>query len=466
MILTITTTHQPATDLGFLLRKNPNRCQSFELSFGKAHVFYPEANQDRCTAALLLDIDPIGLVRSRGPSGDGFNLKQYVNDRPYVASSFLSVAISQVFGSALSGKNSTHTELAAQKIPLEAGISVIPCRGGDRFLRNLFEPLGYEVEAIRHPLDETFPEWGESSYFSVTLRKTSTLQEFLTHLYVLIPVLDNDKHYWVGTDEVEKLLRHGAGWLEDHPEKEAITLRYLKHFTSLAKEALARLTIEEEGVDSDEENEANRSDEEALESKISLHETRLDAVLEVLKQSGAKKVLDLGCGEGKLLRRLLHAKQFEEIVGLDVSIQSLEHASERIRFDRLRPKDQARIKLIHGSLLYRDKRLAGFDAAALVEVIEHLDEPRLSAFERVLFEFARPTVAVITTPNREYNVKFEDLPAGKFRHKDHRFEWTRAEFSNWAQSICNRFGYTVELLPVGEEDSILGAPSQMGIFRI
>lgn len=466
MILTITTTHQPATDLGYLLRKNPNRCQTFDLSFGKAHVFYPEANESRCTAALLLDVDPIGLVRSKGPDGEGFSLEQYVNDRPYVASSFLSVAISQVFGTALSGKSSTHEQLVRQAIPLEAQVAVIPCRGGERFLRGLFEPLGYEVTAVRHPLDEMFPEWGESSYFTVTLRKETTLQELLTHLYVLIPVLDNDKHYWVGTDEVEKLLRHGAGWLEEHPEKEAIALRYLKHRRSLAKEALARLTTEEEGVDPDEAQELHQNDEEILEAKISLHERRLESVLEILKQSGVKRILDLGCGEGKLLRLLLRTKQFEEIVGLDVSIQSLERAKDRLQIEKLRPKDQARIKLLHGSLMYRDKRLSGYDAAAVVEVIEHLDESRLAAFERTLFEFARPAIAVVTTPNREYNVKFENLPAGKFRHKDHRFEWTRTEFANWTQSICKRYGYEVTVLPIGDNDSIVGAPTQMGVFKL
>lgn len=435
------------------------------MSFGKAHVFYPEATKERCTAALLLDVDPVGLVRGKGPSGEGFSLEQYVNDRPYAASSFLSVAISQVFGTALSGKSSTHEHLIKQAIPLEATVAVLPCRGGERFLRELFEPIGYEVEAVRHPLDVTFSEWGESVYFTVTLRKNTSLQELLTHLYVLIPVLDNDKHYWVGNDEVEKLLRHGTGWLEEHPAKEMIALRYLKHRKSLAKEALARL-ITEEGIDPDEIEKVHQSEEEALEAKISLHEQRLDTVLEVIKNAGAKRVLDLGCGEGKLLRLLLRTKQVDEIVGLDVSMQSLERARDRLQYDNLRPKDQARIKLIHGSLMYRDKRLSGFDAAAVVEVIEHLDEPRLEAFERVLFEFARPSLAVVTTPNREYNVRFENLPAGKFRHKDHRFEWTRTEFSNWAQSICKRFGYEVELFPIGESDPILGAPSQMGVFKL
>src|SRR4051812_24651758 len=158
MLLTVSTTHRPATDLGFLLYKNPARPQAFDLAFGRAHVFYPEATDERCTAALLLDVDPVGLVRNRrGPGGEAFSLEQYVNDRPYAASSFLSVAIAQVFGSALSGTSKERPELAKQPIPLVARLSVVPCRGGEGFLRELFEPLGYVVTATHHPLDERFP---------------------------------------------------------------------------------------------------------------------------------------------------------------------------------------------------------------------------------------------------------------------------------------------------------------------
>ena len=465
MLLTISTTHHPATDLGYLLHKNPARLHTFPLSFGQAHVFYPEATPERCTAALLLDVDPVDLVRKRrGPSGEGGTLDQYVNDRPYVASSFLSVAISRVLGSALGGRSKHRPELAEMKIPLEAKIAVLPSRGGENFLRRLFEPLGYEVIAERHPLDEAFPQWGESSYFTVQLKGEVRLQDLLTHIYVLIPVLDNEKHYWVGDDEVEKLLRHGSGWLSSHPEREEITRRYLKYRRDLAREALARLT-EEEAPNVDQAEAIHDGEEEAVERNLNLNEQRLNTVVAALKSSNAKRVLDLGCGEGKLLRVLIADRSFEEIVGVDVSHRSLQIAQERLRLERLPDRQQQRVKLLHGSLMYRDKRLSGFDAAAVIEVIEHLDEPRLAAFERVLFEFARPETIVVTTPNIEYNARFENLPAGKFRHKDHRFEWTRAEFRDWAQSMVQRFGYSVRFLPVGPEDKVLGAPTQMAVFE-
>lgn len=463
MLLTLTTTHQPATDLGYLLHKNPAKCQSFPLSFGQVHVLYPEAGDERCTAALLLDVDPVAMVRGRGGISQTV-LAQYVNDRPYVASSFMSVAIAQVLGSALDGRSKERPELAQTPIPLEATIEVLPCRGGEGILHEIFEPLGYEVQAVRYPLDERFPDWGESPYYSVRLSKTTTVSELLTHLYVLIPVFDNFKHYWVGQDELEKLLKRGEGWLGSHPKREAIAHRYLKHQPSLARQALARLA-EQDDQPAEEPEPRSESREEVLERPISLNDQRLGTVVAALKASGAKRVLDLGCGDGKLLRELLKEKQFEEIVGMDVSVRSLEIAKDRLRLDDLPTKKKDRIHLLHGSLMYRDKRLAGFDAAAVVEVIEHLDPPRLSAFERVVFEFARPGTVVLTTPNREYNSTWPSLPAGQFRHSDHRFEWTRAEFEAWACGIAKKFGYEVRFLPVGPEDVKLGPPTQMGVFE-
>lgn len=455
MLLTITTTHQPATDLGYLLYKHPAKIQEFNLAFGKAHIFYPEASEERCTVAMLLDIDPIDLIRGKG----NFALEQYVNDRPYTASSFLSVAIAQVFRTALNGICKDRPELVQTPIPLTATINVLPSRGGERLLQNLFEPLGYTMTIERHPLDPNFPEWGDSRYYTVTLEHTLTLSELLSHLYVLIPVLDDEKHYYVGDAEVEKLLRHGEGWLSAHPEKETITRRYLKYQRSLQRQALERL-IDDVPADDDTAD----AEEEKIERPMNLHQQRLTTVLSILKSSRAETVVDLGCGEGKLLKLLLNETQFTQILGMDVSIRSLEIASDKLK--RLPERVRQKANLIHGSLMYRDDRLAGYDAAAVVEVIEHLDPPRLSAFERVLFEFARPNTVVITTPNAEYNIKWESLPAGKFRHSDHRFEWTRAEFEAWANGICQRFSYTVRFEPVGEVDPEVGAPSQLGIFEI
>lgn len=462
MLLTITNTQSPSTNLGYLLHKHPGKFQSFELSFGYAHVFYPECQDGVTTAALLLDVDPVGLVRGKNRE-QSFLLGQYVNDRPYVASSLLSVAISQVFSSAMQGRCKDRPELVTQAFPLTARIEVLPVRGGEDFLHRLFEPLGYTVTATRHALDEQYPEWGESPYYSVSIAGTTTLANLLTHLYVLIPVFDNAKHYFVGDAELEKLLEKGGTWLAEHPEKEFITRRYLRNRPNLYREALARLVEAEPDV-VEEEVAAKDQAEESLERTISLNDQRHGTVLAALRASGAKSVLDLGCSEGKFLRLLLDDRQFERIVGVDVSMQVVQRAAKRLNLDRLPLQKRERIELIQGSLTYRDQRLAGFDAAAVIEVIEHLDPPRLAAFERVLFEFAQPRTIVLTTPNSEYNVRWETLPAGKFRHGDHRFEWSRGEFQAWAERVATQFGYTVRFTTIGNVDPDVGAPTQMGVF--
>jgi 3' terminal RNA ribose 2'-O-methyltransferase Hen1 len=453
MLLTISTTHAPATDLGYLLGKHPDRFQSFDLNFGKAQVFYPEATSECCTAALLLEVDPVDLVRGKGTS-----LDQYVNDRPYVASSFLSVAIAKVFRSALSGQCKDRPDLVTLEIPLSAKLSVLPCRGGANFLHSLFEPLGYIITAIKHPLDEHFPEWGDSNYFSVELTATMTIQALLNHLYVLIPVLDADKHYWVGADEVDKLLKHGEGWLNEHPEKEQITERYLKRQKSLAQSALIQLGADDEAAELEVQ-------EVAIEKPISLNQVRQETVVATLKRYQAKRSIDLGCGEGKLIRLLAKDTFFEKIGGMDVSYRSLEYAQQKLDRLFLSAAQLEKVELFQGSLTYRDRRLENYDAATLVEVIEHLDESRLAALERVVFEFAHPNLVLITTPNSEYNIKFENLPSGKFRHYDHRFEWTRVEFQTWAKDIAERFNYTVSFEDIGSIDPVVGAPTQMAIFE-
>lgn len=467
MLLTITTTTKPATDLGYLLHKNPSRSQSVELPFGELHIFYPEASDEQCTVALLLDIDPVGLVRNRrGPGGDSGLLAQYVNDRPYVASSFLSVAISRALREAMAGRSKERPELASAALSLSARISVVYCGGGEKLLRRLFEPLGYAVDVEQHQSAAHTDRSTGSPYFTVSLKGELRLSELLSHIYVLIPVLDDEKHYWVSDDEVDKLLKHGEGWLQLHPERELIAQRYLKHRHSLVRDAIARIVADEDPNAGGPIAKAGEDEGEPNEKVVTLNEQRYSSVLTALRSSGASSVLDLGCGEGRLLRHILAERQFSRVVGMDVSHRALERASSRLRLDQMPDRQRERLTLLHGSLMYRDNRLEGFDAAAVVEVVEHLDPPRLAAFERVLFEFARPSTVVLTTPNSEYNVRWPTLPAGKFRHGDHRFEWSRAEFQSWANSVCHRFGYDVRFAPVGPVDDEVGSPTQMAIFTL
>ncbi|ASU60380.1 3' terminal RNA ribose 2'-O-methyltransferase Hen1 [Nocardiopsis dassonvillei] len=544
MLLTITTTASPATDLGFLLHKHPDRAQSFEQSFGTAHVFYPEATEQRCTAALMLDVDAQALLRTRtSVSTPDFALAQYVNDRPYATSSLFTVALGRVMRSALRGDCRQRPELARTPIPLELRMPAVPCRGGAERVRSLFEPLGWAVEAEPVPLDPGLPGWGDSHYLSLTLTGTVRLSEALSHLYVLLPVLDGNKHYWVDRSEVDKLLRAGGlaagdagiaattgdvgdagtgaagepadsngtdgpaettvsngpsvsaesdgpvetGWLAGHPERSWIVRRYLNRRDGYVRTALARLAeaddLTEDGEGDDpgvEEASAAPSPEERAPS---LAEQRAGAVMAVLAAENATSVIDLGCGAGQLLTRLVRDRSLERVTGVDVSVVSLERAHRRVcrgcdpgGRDRHRPlfsdtvaaRDRGDAgrgpELLVGSVVYRDKRFEGYDAAVLMEVVEHIDPSRLPAMEESVFGSARPRVVVVTTPNAEYNTHYEGLEEGALRHSDHRFEWTRAEFTLWADGVADKHGYRVRYLPVGPEHPDTGAPTQMGVF--
>ena len=461
MLLTVTTTHRPATDLGFLLMKHPDNVHETGLAFGRATVFYPEASEGRCTAALTVEVDPVELVRGKG-KGAAIE-EQYVSDRPYAASSLLSVAIGRAFGTAMGGRSAHRQELADRPIPLEATVTPLPARGGKELVARLFAPLGYAVEAEEIALDPAHPEWGASPYVRLTLRGERRLADLLTHLFVLIPVLDNAKHYYVGEDEVQKLLRRGEGWLDRHPERELIVRRYLKGLRSLVRSAMAGL---EESVEAEsaEEVAARDAAEEELERPYRLNDERMERVVATLKALGATQVLDLGCGEGKLLRCLLKERGFARIVGVEVAPRVIAAAADRLRLESMPDMKRKRIELLQGSLVYRDDRLKGFDAAAVVEVIEHMEAERLPAFEQAVFGHARPGAVIVTTPNREYNALFERLADGALRHPDHRFEWTRAEFEHWAASVAAAHGYEVRFEGIGTPDPTHGAPTQMGIF--
>lgn len=463
VLLTLTTTHRPATDLGFLLVKHPDRVHRFDLPYGVATVLYPQASEACCTAALLLEVDPQRLDGGRG----GEQLNRYVNDRQYAASSLLAAAMNRVFRSAARGECKDRPELAATPIPLTIRVPSLRCKGGVDLAARLFAPLGWQVAGEPVPLDPAFPQWGESRYVDLTLDGTLRVADALNHLYVLLPVLDDAKHYWVAPDEIDKLLEKGEGWLAAHPERALITKRFLAHSRALAR--LAESRLDELLPDSVEEAGADASDEEAElpaeASRIPLSAQRREAVLAVLGQTGAKRVLDLGCGAGALLADLMKDARYTEVVGADVSTRSLELAERRLRLDRLSDRKRARIKLIQTALTYMDDRLQGYDAAVLMEVIEHVDEPRLPALCQAVFGHAAPTHVIVTTPNVEYNVRYETLEPGRHRHGDHRFEWTRTQFVAWAQATAAAYAYTVRFQGIGEEDLHLGTPTQLALFR-
>ncbi len=492
VLLTLTATATPefpvASDLGFLLHKHPDRVQLFESSVGRAQVFYPESTPARCSVALLLEVDPVGLVRNKRFGADGFALAQYVNDRPYAASSLLAVALGRVFGTAMKGRCAMRPDLEGARLALEVTVPAVPARrGGADLVTRLFEPLGWDVEALPIPLDVARPEWGVSDYVDLTLRGEQVLADALSHLYVLLPVLDGAKHYWVSPDEVDKLVRTGGGWLGEHPERDLIAHRYLARQSSLVREATERLaelddqpaddgapTDTTDGRPDDSSHDASgevsahtsgntQADPPVIEG-VPLVRLRREAVLAALRRLGARRVVDLGCGEGALLADLIADPTFSDVLGVDVSARALARAEKHLRLDRLPDSQRARVQLRLSSVTYRDEEVAGADAVVLMEVIEHIDPDRLPDVSRAVFGHARPTHVVLTTPNADYNVLFAGMPAGSLRHPDHRFEWSRAELAEWAEHVADEYGYAVELSGIGPMHPDHGCPTQLAVF--
>ena len=457
MLLTITYKGENTQELGFLLHKNPERTQQFELNYGKAYVFYPEVSNKCTTAALLLDIDPIDLARGKAGSRDG-GLFDYVNDRPYAANSFLSTAIVRILGTAMSGRCDKKQELADTPLDLSATIYSLKDNGDTELAQQMFEPLGYKTNVQRNMLDAKFPEWGISPYINLTISGKVRLSQLLNHIYVLIPVFDKQKHYYIDEDEIEKLLNHGEGWLAEHPYKEKIARRYFDAKKSYARRAIDILIANEE-TDSD-----DISAEEEKEIHTPLNTLRMEAVKNAVLASGAETVIDLGCGECRLTSLLLSEQQIKKVTACDVSVSVLEKAAQRLHLDRMNPYKKNKLNLMQASLTYKDKRFEGHDCACAIEVIEHIEPMRIPAFERSVFEFACPKTVIVTTPNREYNANYENMQENSLRHSDHRFEWTRLEFKEWTEHICEKFNYTCVISGIGDNDENLGNPTQMGVF--
>lgn len=455
MILTITYEKQNASDLGYLLHKNPYRPQSVDISKGKAYIFYPEISDTSCTVSMVLDINSVNLVRKSKNS-----IFDYVNDRPYTSSSFLSVAIAKVFSTALSGICQKRPELVDEEVPIQASLTMVPCKGGKKIIYDFFasEPLKYQVEVVEFLLDENHPHWGKGNYYNITIKKKTTIKEVLRHIYILVPSLDIDKHYFVSENEIDKLERYGEPWIQSHPFKEEIISRYMIKMKSLYNQAVKRLL-----EDSDEKEE--EKDIEKLNTKLKLNKLRMNAVVEAILNTNTSKIIDLGCGEGKLIGKIINNNHINKITGVDISYSQLERAKKRLRLDELAPNRRDKVKLIQGSLTYIDERFQGYDLATLIEVIEHIDYDRLWMLEKNIFENARPKFVIVTTPNKEYN-EYYGMKESNLRHPDHRFEWSRNEFESWCLRITKEYRYDVTFKEIGETIDQIGAPTQMGVFAL
>ncbi len=460
MFLALQAQISPGQDLGYLLHKHPDAHYQQESSLGLAHVFYPEVLADSATAVLMLEVDTIGSLRSKRKQHLG--MEQYINDRPYVAGSLLSVAIAQHLGSALNGHSRERPERVDEALPLTLTLAAVASRGGPEWFQTLFEPLGYQwqVERYAYPGVQSTSDIDkspESPYYTLTLKHCLPLNQALSHLYVLLPVLDRHKHYFYGPDEVDKLLRHGQGWLEKHPAQEQIAQRYLAHRRSFATDALQQLMAEPTPAPD------HSSRESQLEAPLTLNQLRIQAIVDFINSKNPHRVIDLGCGEGRILEAILKQTHTPQVIGVDVSPQELERAEKRLKLEWMTESQLERLKLYQSSALYRDQRLAGADCLLLIEVIEHLESYQLERLARVVFGESAAQNILITTPNRDYNSVF-GMAINQLRHPDHRFEWSQSEFKDWCQQQAERYGYTLQIDGIGPQDPESGHPTQSACF--
>ncbi|MFN8672328.1 MAG: 3' terminal RNA ribose 2'-O-methyltransferase Hen1 [Candidatus Sericytochromatia bacterium] len=460
MLLSITCEDKNCQELSWILHKRPDKIQSFPIISGNAYVFYPEYSDNKVKVCLALDIDTINLVRKLRLPVASYALQHYVNDKPYTASSFMSSAIANVFSSALNGICKEKPEIVDLILPLEVEISVLKVLGGEALIKRLFEPLGYQIEVESFNLDEDFKNWGKSRYYKIKLKNNITIKELLSHLYVLIPVFDMDKHFYIGTTEVESFLKKGDKWLQIHPEKGAIVRRYFKNLGKYSNLVLNRLNDSLENTYQEME-----IPKEIKEKKESLQKIRLNTVLEKLENLYTTSVVDIGCGEGMLLKLLKSKKRFEKICGTDVMYQNLLIAKDKLDLEETTTHRADRIKLFQSSILYKDERLKEYETVCLIEVIEHIEEDRLDSLEEILFGYLNPKYAIISTPNAEYNAVYMPENPTNFRHDDHRFEWNRDQFRQWVNKICEKFSYSAEFFDIGDVHEKLGTPTQAVIFK-
>jgi 3' terminal RNA ribose 2'-O-methyltransferase Hen1 len=237
------------------------------------------------------------------------------------------------------------------------------------------------------------------------------------------------------------------------------------HRAGLVRTAVARIA---EADDTEPEELDNATDAAEIgddrDRPVPLVEQRHVGVVAALHACGARRIADLGCGDGALLLKLVGDSAFAHVLGADVSARALDIAARRLNLERMTDRQLERIHLVQSALTYRDSRLADLDAAVLMEVIEHVDPPRLPALERTVFGDAAPTTVIVTTPNIEHNVRFETLSAGALRHRDHRFEWTRGQFRDWATQVATTYSYGVRFESIGADDPDVGPPTQMAVF--
>ena len=443
MQLTIQATGDNAKVMSHLLSKNPANLYERNQKGHLVRFFYSKFTDQEVEATIFVTPDPIELVQSNSNS---YDITHYINDREFAVSSIFCSLIRSALGTALNGQpKEQYMEWVDHPFSLQFEFGPVVSTLTDQQLAELFEPLGFALAITRQEIDYSIRMKDESSARYLTLRGTKTLHESLRQLFVLIPVLDNYKHYYIDEKEIEKLERYGEGWLENHPLRDFIYRKSLRF-----KELYSQV-----------ESQKPAGEPEVQVKKARLNELRYEKIAETVSQLKPESVVDFGSGEGKLSERLGLIAGVREILAVEPSQSAAVKAAAR--FHKAQENEHFTMpKTLWGSLFYFDERLQGKDAIILCEVIEHIDEDRLPKAMDTILHAYRPGALIITTPNREYNDVYE--MEERFRHTDHRFEWTRAEFQQWCLERNNQEFYGLQFEGIGEEHDLQGHPTQMCIF--
>jgi 3' terminal RNA ribose 2'-O-methyltransferase Hen1 len=444
MQLTIQASGDNVQAISYLLAKNPNNLYERNHKGHLVRLFYSKFTETELEVTIFVTPDPIEMVKNNSNS---YDITHYINDREFAVSSIFCSFIRSALGTALNGQpKEEHLKWVNHPFSFNFEFGPVVSSLSDEKLMNLFEPIGYEVTINRPEIEYSFPIKTKSSARYLSIKGMKTLQEGLRHLFVLIPVIDNYKHYFIDEKEIEKLERYGEGWLEQHPLRDLIYRQALRF-----KEIYSLV-------------ENSSKDEKKVEpvKKVRLNELRYEKIVNAVSQMKPRSVVDFGSGEGKLSVQLGFVEGITEILAVEPSESASLKALER--FNKVKNKEKFVIpELLWGSLFYYDERLKDKDVIILCEVIEHIDETRLPKAMDTLLHDYQPGALIITTPNREYNELYD--MEEHLRHNDHRFEWTRAEFRQWCTERNYSNDYELLFDGIGEEHPSHGFPTQMCIFK-
>ncbi|MCK1992095.1 3' terminal RNA ribose 2'-O-methyltransferase Hen1 [Peribacillus muralis] len=444
MQLTINASGNNVKAISYLLSKNPNNLYERKHKGHVVRLFYSTFTETEMEATIFVTPDPIELVKN---TANSYDITHYINDREFAVSSIFCSLIRSALGTALNGQpKEEHAEWVNHPFSFQFDFGPVVSTLSDNQLRELFEPIGYEVSITRPDIQYSFDMKDRSSTRTVSLKGLKTLQEGLRHLFVLIPVIDNYKHYYIDEKEIDKLERYGEGWLDDHPMRDFIYRQSLRF-----KEVYSIV-----------ENKKPEMKKDDKESKVRLNDLRYEKIFDTVSQMHPSSVVDFGSGEGKLSVRLGFIEGVKEILAVEPSQSATLKALGR--FDKVKDKEKFVIpKPLWGSLFYYDEELKNKDVIILCEVIEHIDEHRLPKVMDTILQDYQPRALILTTPNREYNEVYDMEDA--LRHNDHRFEWTRAEFQQWCTARNHDDSYDLRFEGIGEEHVTQGCPTQMCVFE-